>query len=116
MSIYYNNRVMNTIQLQQTEYPDNLADLIEPDDPIQPDPIEPDPIEPDPIKPNPINLNKEKQDELTEIKSISLLVDRYEEALREKLSTKILELINLKKEYTNIMDQYNHIIRSTIKC
>jgi hypothetical protein len=89
MSVYYNNRVMNTIQPQQTEH--------------QVDPI------------NPININKEKQDELTEIKSISLSLDRYEDALREKLSAKILELHNLKKEYINMMDQYNNIIRSTIQ-
>jgi acyl carrier protein phosphodiesterase len=61
------------------------------------------------------HINESKQNMLHDIKNISMDLDKAENVLLEKISLRRDELDALKKDFNNITDQYNHIIRSFVK-
>jgi len=60
------------------------------------------------------SINESKQRSIDEIKNISRSLDQAEDALREKIILRYQELDTLKREFNNIIETYNNIIRSSI--
>lgn len=60
-------------------------------------------------------INQDKQQALDEIKNICTALDKAEDALREKISLRKNELMSLKKDYSNMIETYTHIIRASVK-
>ncbi len=59
------------------------------------------------------DINESKQKMIDELKSICTSIDKTENILHEKIKQRYEELEELKKEYCNIIETYNHIIKSS---
>ena len=60
------------------------------------------------------NFNVEKQKILDQIKSSNNKLNLAEDALLLKIKQRKEELLNLKKEYINVMGMYGHIIDALV--
>jgi hypothetical protein len=60
-------------------------------------------------------INDDKQKNLNTIKSICTSLDNAERILKEKIEFRHRELDTLKKDYSNIVETYGHIIRSFVR-
>lgn len=58
-------------------------------------------------------VNASKQKKINELKSVSTSINKTEDILHEKIKQRYQELSELKKEYTNMIETYNHIIKSS---
>lgn len=59
------------------------------------------------------NINESKQKMIDELKSICASIDKTEVLLHEKIKYGYEELDELKKEFCNMIETYNHIIKSS---
>ena len=59
------------------------------------------------------DINESKQKMIDELKSICASIDKTENILHEKIKHQYEELEELKKDYCNMIETYNHIIKSS---
>lgn len=58
-----------------------------------------------------LDINASKQKMIDELRNISVSIDKTEDSLHEKIKHRYEELEELKKEFTNVIETYNHIIK-----